>query len=127
MADNAFIGKTTTGKPYNAGYFLADAENCTRVTMEFDNTGNKGTVTKEGDAQWVKAGTLYPKKGNDTIDGIVYEDVDVSNGKAAGSVVIAGTVYEERLEADITEDKTKMANIKFVKEPTITRPADKEE
>lgn len=126
MADNAFIGKTTTGRPYNAGYFLADAENCTRVTAQFDTTNNKGTVTTEGDAKWVKAGTMYPKNDS-TATGIVYEDVDVSNGLAAGSIVIAGTVYEERLEASIEEAKSALTNIKFVKEPIVTRPADKEE
>lgn len=120
----AFI-ENTTGVTYNPGYFLADAENCTRVTKNFKKEGNGGYTVKDGanGGKYVPMGTVY--KESSTAVGIVYEDVDVTNGEAAGSVVIAGTVYEDRLPAELNGDEESLKNIKVIKSsPKIERPGD---
>lgn len=106
-----------TNEGYEAGYFLAH-EDCVRKTRQF-------TTTMGGDDGYVKAGTVYPSNDSHA-EGIVYEPVDVSDGNAAGSVVIAGTVIEDRLAVDLDSDaKTALAanGIVFVAESdTVTRP-----
>lgn len=88
----SYIGAVEQGKAYEAGYFLAHEE-CERKTRQIPQTG---ATTLTNGAKYVKAGTIYP--ANDaTAVGIVYEDVDVTNGDAAGSVVLSGVVYEDRL------------------------------
>lgn len=122
----AFTGKTE-GVTYAPGYFLANNEDCTRVTMNFKNTGDTGTVTKVGTAQYIKAGTIYPSSGEGA-KGLVYEDVDVTNGEAAGSVVTAGTVYVNRLPEDVSSSKEYLTGITFIdKEPEVKRPTYEEE
>ena len=117
----AFTGKTE-GITYAPGYFLANNEDCTRVTMNFKDDGNAGIVTTVGNAKYVKAGTVYPKKEAGA-KGIVYEDVDVSNGEAAGSVVISGTVYKDRLpDTELTTVEEDLKNITFIDEPKVVRP-----
>lgn len=87
----SFIGdKKGTG--YEPGYFLAHEE-CTRETRQFAQSG--ATTTDEG-GKYVKMGTAYPSNDSNAI-GIVYEDVDVTNGDMPGSVVTKGEVYEGRL------------------------------
>lgn len=118
----AFIGPVKKGVAYTPGYFLANNEDCTRVTMNFKDDGEAGIVTEVGTAKYVKAGTIYPKKESPAV-GIVYEDVDVTNGEAAGSVVIAGTVYKDRLpDKELTEVETDLKNITFLDLPKVTRP-----
>lgn len=88
----SYIGAVEQGKAYEAGYFLAHEE-CERKTRQIPQ---EGATTLGNGAKYVKAGTIYP--ANDaTAVGIVYEDVDVTNGDAAGSVVLGGVVYESRL------------------------------
>lgn len=87
----SFIGdKKGTG--YAPGYFLAHEE-CVRETRQFAQSG--ATTTDEG-GKYVKMGTAYPSNDSNAI-GIVYEDVDVTNGDMPGSVVTKGEVYEDRL------------------------------
>ena len=62
----------------------------------------------------VPAGTVY-----DT-DGLIFEDVDVTNGDKAGSVMVAGRVLTDRLDASAA---TTLADtgIVFVDAPDVTR------
>ena len=88
----SYIGAVEQGKAYEAGYFLAHKE-CVRQTRQIPQAG---ATTLTNGAKYVKAGTIYP--ANDaTAVGIVSGDVDVTNGDAAGSVVLGGVVYESRL------------------------------
>lgn len=88
----AFIGEGTQGVIYAPGYFLAHEE-CVRKTREISATGAE---TGANGGKYVPMGTIYP--ANDaTAEGIVYEDVDVTDGNMPGSVVLSGVVYEERL------------------------------
>ena len=119
----AFIGPVKKGVAYTPGYFLANNEDCTRLTMNFKDDGTAGIVTTVGTAKYVKAGTIYPKKSAGEAKGIVYEDVDVTNGEAPGSVVIAGTVYKDRLpDTEISDVQDDLKNITFLDLPTVTRP-----
>lgn len=77
---------------YYPGYFLAHEE-CVRETRTIPQAG--ATTTASG-GKYVKMGTAFPSNDANAI-GIVYEDVDVTYGDAAGSVVTKGVVYEDRL------------------------------
>lgn len=88
----SFIGNVN-GKAYEPGWFLANNEDCTRETREIAQTN---AVTGENGGKYVPMGTAYPSNDGNAI-GIVYEDVDVTNGNMPGSVVTKGEVYEDRL------------------------------
>lgn len=77
------------GEVFTAGDFLANNEDCTRITDQF-NANDAKIQTLPSGKKIIPAGTVFS-------NGIVYEDVDVTNGDAAGSVVIEGVVYEDRL------------------------------
>lgn len=89
----SFIYEPELGKVYEAGWFLAEDEPVTRETKTIFQSG--ATETGSG-SKYVKAGTAYPSNDSNAI-GIVYEDVDVTSGDMAGSVVTKGVVYEDRL------------------------------
>lgn len=61
----------------------------------------------------VKAGTILP--ANDaTAEGILYNDVDVTNGPQLGSLIVEAYILEERLPvAPNAEAKTALKEIKF--------------
>lgn len=82
-----------SGKAYAPGWFLADAENCERRTKTI---AASGAADGENGGKYVPMGTIYPTNDSSAI-GIVYEDVDVTAGDMPGSVVLSGTVYEDRL------------------------------
>lgn len=90
----SFIQHDTNSKVYAAGYFLAHDE-CVRETKEFAQNSALVKTTAEG-AKYVPAGTAYPTNDANAI-GIAYEDVDVSTGNMAGSVVTKGVIYEDLL------------------------------
>lgn len=117
----SFISSDKTSKVYAPGWFLADNEACERKTREISQTG--ATTASDG-SKYVPMGTIYP--ANDaTAEGIIYEDVDVTNGNMPGSVVLSGVVYTGRLPvAPATAAKTALEGkgFKFVTEPTVTRP-----
>lgn len=89
----SFIGEEKKGVVYAPGWFLANNEDCTRVTKEI---AQSGAVTAEDGSKYVPMGSAYPSNDGNAI-GITYEDVDVSTGDMPGSVVTKGEVYEDRL------------------------------
>lgn len=110
-----------TGRSYTAGYFLAHEE-CERKTREM--TQDMATTAANG-AKYVPMGTIYPSNDGEA-EGIVYEDVDVSTGNMAGSVVVRGSVIESRLPAQIAgAAKTALAAKGFTfvaDDPEVVRP-----
>lgn len=73
----------------------------------------------DGDRKIVKAGKPFPANDSTAV-GIVFQDVDVTDGNKAGPVMVAGRVVAQRLTvADAAV--TAMADIKFVTIPDITR------
>lgn len=91
----SFIGATEQGKAYAPGWFLAHEE-CERQTRQI---AASGAVTAANGGKYVKMGTFYPANNASTVEGIVYEDVDVTSGNMPGSVVTKGVVYLDRLPA----------------------------
>lgn len=89
----SFIGAEKQGQTYAPGWFLVTDEDCVRKTRQIAQSG--ATTTAEG-GKYVPMGTAYPSNDGNAI-GIVYEDVDVTDGDMPGSVVLRGTVYEDRL------------------------------
>lgn len=90
----SFIQSNTGNKVYAPGWFLANAENCTRETKQI--SASDGRVVTAGGGKYFPMGSVYPTNDAYAI-GITYEDVDVTTGNMPGSVVTAGTVYETRL------------------------------
>lgn len=106
--------KTNIG--FEAGYFLADDE-CLRLTKELAKNGAYVTTADDG-TKYVAAGTVYPSNDGNAV-GIVYENVDVSTGNMAGSVVVAGKVIESLLPADVESTaKAVLTGIQFVSAPS---------
>jgi hypothetical protein len=118
----SFIGAVDQGVVYTPGYFLAHEE-CERKTREF---AQSGATTAANGAKYWKMGAFYPANDASEVEGIVYEDVDVTNGAMPGSVVLSGTVYLDRL-ADTPGEGVQAAleakGFKFVDAaPAVTRP-----
>lgn len=91
----SFIKRNETqGLVYAPGFFLAHEE-CERKTRQISDSG----ATNVNGRKYVKAGTFYPANNSSTVEGIVYEDVDVTTGPMPGSVVLKGVVYLDRLPA----------------------------
>lgn len=117
----SFIGQTEQGKVYAPGYFLAHEE-CERKTREIAQSG----ATTVNGRKVVKAGTFYPANNSATVEGIVYEDVDVTSGNMPGSVVLSGVVYLDKLPAlpgSGVQSALAGKGFTFItSSPTVTRP-----
>ena len=113
---------STTGTTFEAGFFLVDDERCTRQSMTIA-ANHAQRVTRNG-RTIVPMGAVIPANGA-TAKGILYEDIDVTDGAAAGSVVTEGTVYGDRLPAALAEAAaTALTQIRVIAaSPTVTRPA----
>lgn len=120
----SFIGAVEQGKTYAPGYFLAHEE-CERKTRQI-NQNHAQVVTGSDGAKHVPMGAFYPANNSSTVEGIVYEDVDVTTGNMPGSVVLSGTVYLDRLPAapgSGVQSALEGKGFKFVTtSPGITRP-----
>ena len=108
------------GETYAPGYFLAHEE-CERKTKEIPQS----LATTVGTTKYVKMGTPYPSNDGD-IEGIVYEDVDVTTGNMPGSVVLEGSIVVDRLPVKLTTaavNKLSADGFKLVTmSPVVTRP-----
>lgn len=89
----SFIGNISEGKVYAPGWFLA-REECERKTRQFKQTD---ATTAANGSKYIPGGTFYPENDASKVEGIVYEDVDVTSGDMPGSVVLSGVVYVDRL------------------------------
>lgn len=74
------------------GWFLAHEE-CERKTREV----TQSMATTVNGRKYVPMGSFYPANNSSTVEGIVYEDVDVTTGSMPASVVLKGVVYLDRL------------------------------
>lgn len=107
-------------KVYAPGFFLAH-EDCVRETREIPQSI---AITNADGSKYVPMGSAYPSNDGD-IEGLVYEDVDVSTGNMPGSVVTKGVVLASILPMALTTAaKTKLENLdfKFVQRGAVTRP-----
>lgn len=118
----AYFATGVNGYGWAAGHFLVDDETCIRKTMTIAaNHGQK--VTRDDGRVVVPAGAVIPANGA-TAKGILYEDIDVTDGAKMGSVVIEGTIYGDRLPAALASAAaTALTKITVIaSSPTITRP-----
>lgn len=112
---------STTGTTFEAGWFLVDEERCTRRSaMVAANHGQK--VTRNGRVI-VPMGAVIPSN-NGNAEGILYEDIDVTDGAAEGSIVTEGTVYGDRLPAALASAAASaLTQIHVIATaPAVTRP-----
>lgn len=88
--------------------FLASAK-FQNFTYQVDDTGIEAD---EKGKKIVRAGTVYKKDGKAI--GLVFADVDVTNGPQPAAVMVEGYVLEARLPEEVSaEDKATMPEIKF--------------
>lgn len=109
----SFIAEGVKRPSYLPGWFLADDENCTRITVTVDAT-DEAVVTADDGAKYMPMGSVYE-------GGILYEDVDLSTGDMPGSLVVAGHYYADRIVGD-SADITYSGLISVGDAPTVTRP-----
>lgn len=112
----------TTGKVYAPGYFLANNEDVTLLT--FEAKADNAQVVTDGEAKYIPMGTIWPSNDGNAV-GIVYEDVDVSEGNMPGSLVKDGKVYLNRLPVELNGAAKTALEAKgfiFLTEGTVTRP-----
>lgn len=89
--------------------FLASAD-VTSFTYEVSDVGV--SANSQG-RKIVPAGSVYPSNDEDAI-GILYTDVDVTEGPQPGAVLVEAWILEARLPvAPVAAAKTAMKNIKF--------------
>ena len=117
----SYFDDPAKGYGWNAGHFLVNDETCIRQTMTIA-ANHAQAVTRENGRKVVPAGAVIPANGA-TAKGILFEDIDVTEGAKPGSVVVAGTIYGNRLPAVLAEAAAKaLTGITVLTEPTITRP-----
>lgn len=111
-----------SGYGWNAGHFLVDDETCIRTTMTIA-ANHAQAVTRDNGRKVVPAGAVIPANGA-TAKGILFEDIDVTDGASVGSVVTDGTIYADRLPAALASAAaTALTGIKVIAtSPAITRP-----
>lgn len=110
-----------TGTTFEAGFFLVDDEECLRETTTIA-ANHSQAVTRNG-RTIVPMGAVIPANGS-TAKGILYEDIDVTDGAAAGSIVTKGVIYGDRLPAALDSDAaTALTGIKVKTSPSVVRPA----
>ncbi|MDQ0269946.1 hypothetical protein [Cytobacillus purgationiresistens] len=73
----------------------------------------EGVTPNENGKKIVKVGTILPAN-DETAEGILYTDVDVSNGPQPGALIVEAYVLEERLPVTPdAEAKTALSKITF--------------
>jgi len=110
------------GTTFNAGHFLADDEECLRESATV--ASNHGQIVTLNGRKIVPAGAFIPSRGSSSV-GILYEDVDVTDGAAPGSIVTKGVVARDLLPLDANSDAiSALTGIRFVYSKPVTRPAE---
>lgn len=85
------------------------SERSLRLVSYTAEDDNDQIVTENG-RKIIKSGTVYPANGATAV-GIVFEDVDVTDGDAPMSLMISGHVWESRLNTGLSglDDDAKAA------------------
>ena len=85
------------------------SERSLRLVSYTAEDGNSQIVTENG-RKIIKSGTVYPANGATAV-GIVFQDVDVTDGDAPMSLMISGHVWESRLNTGLSglDDDAKAA------------------
>lgn len=116
----SFTG-STNGSTFNNGFFLVNEEDSLRETAMIGE--DHAQVVTRGRRKIVPMGAVVPANDG-TAKGILYEDIDVTDGDALCSIVTIGKIYEDRLPEALADDaKTALTGITIEEEPDIVRPS----
>lgn len=118
----AFTIPERQGAVYAPGYFLAGNEHVVRLTRTLSSESDSVVEAETG--KYIPMGTIFYDENEDP-EGIVYEDVDVTNGDMPGSVVLSGVVYTNRLPDELDSDDQAALEAKgfvFLEEAEVVRP-----
>lgn len=97
--------------------FLSSWKNLVTDTYEFPASAGE----EVGDRKLIKSGTIY-KNGDSKVLGIVFGDVNVTNGNNQGALMVGGRVLRNRLTlAEGDEEALKDLGIFFDDAPEVTR------
>jgi hypothetical protein len=108
------------GYGWAAGHFLANDENCVRKSYTIP-ADHDLVQERDNGRKVVPAGAVIPANDATGI-GLLYEDIDVTEGAKMGSIVTEGTIYGDRLPEAIDATAT-LAGITVIEDsPTVTRP-----
>lgn len=89
--------------------FLASA----KVVSFTEQISDEGVTADDNGRKIVQAGSVWPAN-DETAKGLIYTDVDVTEGPQPGAVLVEAWIIEERLpEALSTEAKEALVEIKF--------------
>ena len=118
----SYFDGPSKGYGWAAGHFLVNDETCIRETMTIA-ANHAQVVTRDNGRKVVPAGAVIPSNDGNA-KGILFEDIDVTEGAKPGSVVVGGTVYEDKLPAAIeSAAESAMTGITVkTTSPAITRP-----
>lgn len=118
----SFFDGPDKGYGWNAGHFLVDDETCVRKTMTIA-ANHSQVVTRDNGRKVVPAGAVIPSNDGNAI-GILFEDIDVTEGAMPGSVITNGIILEDKLPAAIeSAAESAMTGITVITtSPAITRP-----
>lgn len=112
----SFIRDVEKGRGFEAGFFMESEVGLVRKTRQIKAAGAE-TIGAE---KYVLAGTLYSEGGE---KGIVYEPVNVTSGDMPGSVVLAGRVYGDLIDAGAKSALEDDENFTIIEtRPDVTRP-----
>lgn len=118
----AYINRKATEKRPN---FIASEVGLVLKTVQVNDTG---ITADEYGYKTVKGGTIYPSD-DASAKGIIFENVDVTHGERAASLIVGGRIYTDRLHtAPSSAAKTALAAKGIVfddDEPAIYRVATK--
>ena len=109
------------GTTFEAGWFLVNDEQCLRESATIA-ANHAQKVTRNG-RTIVPAGAVIPANGATAV-GILYEDIDVTDGDAPGSIVTKGVIYGDRLPAALASAAASaLTGITVKTTPSIVRPS----
>ncbi len=99
---------TTTKKGYIRPPFLESEVGLITKTYQADSD-NSSVITDTDGTKMIRAGSVYPSNDAKAI-GIVFEDVDVTYGEHAVSVMVAGRVNKDVLNISSEAETALKAN-----------------
>lgn len=110
------------GYGWAAGHFLVDDETCVRRSATIA-ANHSQVVTRDNGRKVVPAGAVIPSNDGNA-KGILFEDIDVTEGAKMGSIVTEGTIYEDKLPAAIeSAAEAVLTGITVITtSPAVTRP-----
>lgn len=115
---------TIKGQPLHGGYFVVNDETCLTVTRQVgpDHPQAVDRPSADGFRRIVPMGAVWPQDGT-SAEGLLYEDIDVTEGPKPCSVVVMCKAYVDRLPLYPSMESVRMMrNITFAVSPEVERP-----